>query len=566
MSQRRLAIREELIHHLYEYHLDICDVAFVRKPPADGGTDGYGGDQCSNHEGQTRAHSSVLSAFSSVLKENLKSMFKSSHGVFIIYVDLDVSVEGMRTFVDCLYGKSIDKSMDRNIISDALKMASFYQVPIFIFEELLSSKTVYLCLEESLKRNEEEAKNLLESCKEMLQTNIAIYEDESLFQDLNLNLFKWIAALDELPVQNLSDYLIDFAVNQNSVEILAEARLNAKKCDSRVTEVLKIEKLGQYGPSEKFSIRYKNESVNDVLLRASTYSCDKFQTQNACLEVQQNSDLESSTLEMTSLLAEYDVKPGDTVFLKVKKQVEIVTIDGTRKTTFVDLNAKRIRDLKVQISDLLGTEEINLIRLMKDREILDDMKTLEVLFREKDEKVLTASIRGDPIDANTVVVGFGEDNVADWPAVVITANSFLSGSEPVKALSRSGGGWHSNLNNRSTLTRDPNNRSSMTRDQHWWQCKFQFPIVIGSFRFGGSWTRNGKHHVTQFKIEASMDEENWTTLVSEAGIREWTLGEAKQFTCQNVRAFKFYRFASLESTDDASVMLLSGVCFSESLF
>jgi hypothetical protein len=37
-------------------------------------------------------------------------------------------------------------------------------------------------LTESLKRNEEEAKNLLESCKEMLQTNIAIYEDESLFQ------------------------------------------------------------------------------------------------------------------------------------------------------------------------------------------------------------------------------------------------------------------------------------------------------------------------------------------------------------------------------------------------
>jgi hypothetical protein len=78
-------------------------------------------------------------------------------------------------------------------------------------------------------------------------------------QDLNLNLFKWIAALDELPVQNLSDYLIDFAVNQNSVEILAEARLNAKKCDSRVTEVLKIEKLGQYGPSGDFHDQALNE-------------------------------------------------------------------------------------------------------------------------------------------------------------------------------------------------------------------------------------------------------------------------------------------------------------------
>jgi len=55
--------------------------------------------------------------------------------------------------------------------------------------------------------------------------------------------------------------------------------------------------------------------------------------------------------------------------------------------------------------------------------------------------------------------------------------------------------------------------------------------------------------VSSFKVEASMDEENWLPLVIKEGIREWLPGEAKIFTCQIVRAFRFYRLTVLKTTD-----------------
>ena len=89
MAHKRPSSREDLMYHLHEYHLDICDVSLVLKPSTDAKNDGF--DPNSNHEVLTKAHSSVLSFFSPVLKEKLKGMLKSSEGLYIVHVDLDVS-------------------------------------------------------------------------------------------------------------------------------------------------------------------------------------------------------------------------------------------------------------------------------------------------------------------------------------------------------------------------------------------------------------------------------------------------------------------------------------------
>jgi hypothetical protein len=179
MSHKELQSRELLIHYLHAYHMDICDVALVPKPSTDVKSECDGSDHNSNYKTPTRVHSSVLSCFSSVMKEKLKAM-KSSEGLYIVTVDLDVSLEGIQAFVNCLYRKQI--RFDQAIVTEVLKIASLYEVPLFIFEELFSSKSVFLCLDECLKRDKEEAEKLLESCKEMLKTNYAVYEDKSLFQ------------------------------------------------------------------------------------------------------------------------------------------------------------------------------------------------------------------------------------------------------------------------------------------------------------------------------------------------------------------------------------------------
>jgi hypothetical protein len=70
-----------------------------------------------------------------------------------------------------------------------------------------------------------------------------------------------------------------------------------------------------------------------------------------------------------------------------------------------------------------------------------------------------------------------------------------------------------------------------------------------------------------FKIEGSLDEENWFPLISEEQIDEWGPVEAKTFTCQNVRAFKFYRLTAVKSTQEGfSGVVVWKVRFSESLF
>jgi hypothetical protein len=56
-------------------------------------------------------------------------------------------------------------------------------------------------------------------------------------------------------------------------------------------------------------------------------------------------------------------------------------MDGKLEKIFIDFNVSRVRDLKVQISDLLGTKEINTICLMKSQELLDDMQKLKDVFK-----------------------------------------------------------------------------------------------------------------------------------------------------------------------------------------
>jgi hypothetical protein len=422
-------------------------------------------------------------------------------------------------------------------------------VPLFIFEELFSSKTVYLCLEESLKRDKEEAEELLESCKKMIQTNQVLFEDKTLFKDLTVDLFKWIAALEELPIplSQIYTYLMDFAVERKSVEIMSEVRSELDRHDRKVTQVLKVVKSGDFLPTEKFSIRYKNESVDDVLLRAYFYSSDQILQEHSRLYVDQNNN-EIKYLEKTSLLADHNISPGDIVFIEVKKQIQIRMIDGKQETVFVDFNAKRIRDLKVQISDLLETEDMNTILLMMDGQVLDDMMLLDTVVKG-DERVLSASLRGDPIDAANIVVGYGDENVIAWPGVVITASCYNEDYEPFKAVKGSGSLWDSEI------------EISLS---NWWQCEFQFPVVIGFFEFDGSWSRSlNNFHVTSFRIEGSLDEENWILLTSQEEIPEW-LG-AKTFTCQNVKAFRFYRLTCIKTTEPNSAAI-NKLHFSESLF
>jgi hypothetical protein len=536
-----LLTREELINNLYANHMDICDVNLVPKP-----SEGAKCDHNSNYETPTKAHSSVLSSFSSVLKEKLKAM-KSSEGLYIVTVDLDVSLEGIQAFVNCLYRKPI-RSFDQAILTEVLKIASLYEVPLFIFEELFSSKSVFLCLDECLKREKEEAEKLLESCKEMLKTNYAVYEDKSLFQDLNVNLLKWIADLEELPILSLDRYVIDVAIGKKSMKIISKVRLQLES-KRRVTEVLKVKKVGNYLPTEKFSIRYKNETMKDVLQKASAYSSHKFSPQHSRLYIEQNSeDILISSESLNSCLADYRIKPGQVVTIEVKNQIWIRTIDGKEHEILIDFNAKRIRDLKVQISDLPWAEDINMIQLVKDREILDDMKTLEEVFKGENGKVLSAFTRGDPVNADQIVVGYGQENVVAWPGVVITAMTSAQDREPAKALSKvHSSSWGS------------------TSPQPWWQCQFQFPVILGSFQFCGSWDGGV---VTAFKIEGSLNEDNWTPVINEEAIhdREWRRAEVKIFTCQNVQAFKFYRLTVVQTSDAVKGVVLWKLQFFESLF
>jgi hypothetical protein len=193
---------------------------------------------------------------------------------------------------------------------------------------------------------------------------------------------------------------------------------------------------------------------------------------------------------------------------------------------------------------------------MKDHQILDNMKTLDEVFEKKDGNILSASLR-DPVDPNQVVVAYGADNVAAWPEVVITADSHVKGREPVNAIS-------------PTKTKF---WLSSPQSQAWLQFEFRFPIVIGLFQFCATWcTKNINYHMSGFKIEGSLDEENWFPLISEEQIDEWRPAEAKTFTCQNVRAFRFYRLTAVKTTPEGpSGVVLSGalvfkVRFSESLF
>jgi hypothetical protein len=127
-------------------------------------TDGKKDDSDQNSNYGTKVHSSVLMFFSPVLKGKLKGMLKSG-GLYHVNMDIDVSTQGIQAFVNCLYKKPTKAPFDQAILSDALKLATFYQVPIFIFEELFANKSIYLCLAECLKRDKEEVKILLESCK-----------------------------------------------------------------------------------------------------------------------------------------------------------------------------------------------------------------------------------------------------------------------------------------------------------------------------------------------------------------------------------------------------------------
>jgi hypothetical protein len=81
-------------------------------------------------------------------------------------------------------------------------------------------------------------------------------------------------------------------------------------------------------------------------------------------------------------------------------------------------------------------------------------------------------ILGDPVDAEQVVVGYGEENVAAWAGVVITAVSSEGGCEPAMALS----------NDSEVFWESPSY-------QPWWQVEFQCPVVIGAVQFCGTWTR-----------------------------------------------------------------------------
>ena len=126
MAHKQPSSREDLIYHLHQYHLDICDVALLPKLLTNAKTDGS--DQNYNHEVPTKAHSCVLSFFSPVLKEKLKNMLKSSGELYVVHVDLDVSTIGIKAFVDCLYGKAIDRCLGDAIVSEVLKIASLYEV------------------------------------------------------------------------------------------------------------------------------------------------------------------------------------------------------------------------------------------------------------------------------------------------------------------------------------------------------------------------------------------------------------------------------------------------------
>jgi hypothetical protein len=81
-------------------------------------------------------------------------------------------------------------------------------------------------------------------------------------------------------------------------------------------------------------------------------------------------------------------------------------------------------------------------------------------------------ILGDPVDAEQVVVGYGEENVAAWAGVVITA---VSSEDEVF--------WASFSN------------------QPCWQVEFPYPVVIGAVQFRGTWSslmNDEKHyeHIT----------------------------------------------------------------------
>jgi hypothetical protein len=170
---------------------------------------------------------------------------------------------------------------------------------------------------------------------------------------------------------------------------------------------------------------------------------------------------------------------------------------------------------------------------------------------------VSASFCGDPVDAARVVVGYGQENVAAWPGVVITADSYIQEYEPVKALKGSTTGWAAD--------------QTGSVAKRWWQCAFPFPVVIGSFQLKATWNYNQDkgqymYHVTDFKIDGSVDKKNWTCLINEAGILKWDIKEVKTFTCQNVKAFKCYRITSFKTTDVSPGVLLQKIVFSESVF